>query len=138
MAGASVIKTAELLCFSRATISRTMTEFKKRRKTSSNRSNSSRIYKLTDGDRRTLKRIVGRKYRTTAAKVTAELNQNLNSPVSTKTVHRGLNKARYRGRADIRKPLFSTNNIQNRLKWCRDQKSEGLACTPMEASDILR
>ena len=39
-------------------------------------------------DRRAPKRIVEKKYRTTAANVTAELNQHLNSPVSTKTVRR--------------------------------------------------
>ena len=49
--------------------------------------------KLTDRDQRALKRIVERKHRTTAAKVTAELNQHLNSPVSTKTVRCELNEA---------------------------------------------
>ena len=74
MAGASVTRTAELLGFSRATISRTITEFKKQGKTSSNRSNSDQTFKLTDRDRCALKRIVEKKHRTTAAKVTAELN----------------------------------------------------------------
>ena len=69
---------------------------------------------------RALKRITGRKHQTTAAKETAELNQYLNSLVSTKTFRRELNKAGYHGRATIRKPLFSTINIQKRLKWCRD------------------
>ena len=59
MAGASVTKTAELLSFSRATISRTMTEFKKHGKTLSNRSHSGRTIKLTDRHRRALKRTVG-------------------------------------------------------------------------------
>ena len=53
-----------------------MTEFKKHRKTSYNRNNFGQTFKLTDGDRRALKRIVGRKYQTTAAKVTAEMNQH--------------------------------------------------------------
>ena len=79
MAEASVTKTVELLSFSRATISWTMTEFKKPEKTS-------------DRDRRLLKRIAGRKHRTTAAKVTDELNQHLNSSVSTKTVRCEFNK----------------------------------------------
>ena len=70
-----------------------MTEFKNYGKTSSNKSNSGRISKLTDRDRRALKRIVGRKHQTTAAKVTAKLNQHLNSPVSNTTIHRELNKA---------------------------------------------
>ena len=118
----SVTRPAELFCFSRATISRTMTEFKKQGKTSSNRSTSGRNSKFTDSDRRALKHIVGRKHRTIAAKVTAELNQQLNSTVSTKTVCRELNKTGYHGRAAIRKPLLFTINIRNRLKWCRDHE----------------
>ena len=42
MAGASITKTAELLGFSRATISRTMSEFEKHGKTSNNQSSSGR------------------------------------------------------------------------------------------------
>ena len=42
MTGASITKTVELLGFSRAIISRTMSEFEKHGKTSNNRSNSSR------------------------------------------------------------------------------------------------
>ena len=53
--------------------------------------------KLTDGYRCALKRIVGRKHRSIAAKVTAELNQHLNNLVSTKIVRRELNKAGYHG-----------------------------------------
>ena len=60
MTGPSVTKTTELLGFSRATMSRTMTEFKKHRKTSSNRSNSGLTSKLSDRDRRALRRIVRR------------------------------------------------------------------------------
>ena len=105
--GAAVTNTAELLGFSRATISRTMTEFKiKQGKTSSNRRNPGRTYKLTDKDRRASQRIVGRNHRTTAARVPAELNQYSNSTVSTKTVRRELYKAGYRGRTAIRKPLL--------------------------------
>ena len=107
MAGASVTKTAELPGFSRATITRTMTEFKKHGKTSSNRSNSSRTSKYSDRDRRALKFIMRRKHQTAAAKVHAELNQHLNSPVSTKAVRRELNDAEYHGRAATRKHLHT-------------------------------
>ena len=99
-----------------------MTEFKKQGKTSSNRSNSGHISKLTNRDRRALKRIVGGKHWSTAAKLTAELNKHLNSPVSIKTVRREFNTAGYHGKAAIRKPLLSTINIQKRFKWRRDHK----------------
>ena len=63
MAGASVTNTAELLgVSSRATISRTMTEYKKHGKTPSNRCNSGQTSKLNNRDRRALRRIVGRKH----------------------------------------------------------------------------
>ena len=54
-----------------------MAESKKQRKISSNQSNSGWTSKLTDRDRHVLKRIVGSKHKTTAAKVTAELSQNI-------------------------------------------------------------
>ena len=47
IAGSFVVRTADLHGFSRSTISRTMTEFKKHGKTSSNRSNSGQTFKLT-------------------------------------------------------------------------------------------
>ena len=48
--------------------------------------NSGQTFKLINRGRRVLKCIVGRRHRTTATEVTAELNQYLNSPVSTKTL----------------------------------------------------
>ena len=110
MTGALATKIAELLIFLRATISWTTTEFKMQRKPSSNRSNSGQTYKLTDRDRCALEHIVGRKHQTTAAKVTAELNQHLNSPVSTKTVRDDLNKAGYHGRA-VKNDVMYFHNI---------------------------
>ena len=58
MAGFSVTKTAELIGLWRANISKTMTELMKHKKLSSNQINSGRTSKLTDRDRRALKRIV--------------------------------------------------------------------------------
>ena len=46
MAGASITKAAELLSFSRAIISRTMSEFEKQSKTSNNWSSSGRPFKI--------------------------------------------------------------------------------------------
>ena len=63
------------------------------------------------------------KLSTDTAKVTAEQNQYMNSPVSIKTVRRKLNKTIFHGRSAIRKRLLSNINIQKRLKWCIDHKS---------------
>ena len=100
----------------------TIAEFKKRGKTSSHRSNSGRTSKVTGRNRSALKCIVRKYHRTTTTKVTTELNQHLNSPVSIKPFLRELNKIEFYGRAAVRKPLLSTINIQKRLKWCRDHK----------------
>ena len=91
-----------------------MTVFKEHGKTSS--SQTSRLTERPTCIKNTLK------HQTTAAKVTGELNQHLNSSVSIETDCRELNKAGYHGRAAIRKLLLSTINIRKRMKWCRDHK----------------
>jgi transposase len=77
LAGTSLTKTATLLSVSRVAVSKVMTAYTDRGKTSSATRNSGRKPKLSERDRCTLKRIVTKNRRTTAAKVTAELNIRL-------------------------------------------------------------
>jgi len=77
LAGASVTKTAILLGVSKAAVSKVMTSYTNHGRTSSAKRNSGRKPKLSERDRHTLKRIVYINHRSTAAKVTAELNIHL-------------------------------------------------------------
>ena len=104
MAGVSVTKTAELFGIARNTISKVMTAFEKEGKTSSLKQNSGRKRKLSDRDRGTLTRIGRKDHKNTAPKITAELNDHLEDPISSKTVRKELHKARFHVRAAIRKP----------------------------------
>jgi len=72
LAGASVTKMATLLGVFRATVSKVMTAYTNHGMTSATR-NSDQKPKLSERDRRTLKRIVSKNHRTTVAKMTAEL-----------------------------------------------------------------
>jgi hypothetical protein len=78
LAGASVTKTATLLGLLRATVSKVMS--------ASLKWNSGQKSTLTQRDRRTLRMIVSKNHRTTAAQMAAELNIHLENPVSTKIV----------------------------------------------------
>ena len=76
LAGAYVTKTATLLGVSRAAVSKVMTTYTNLGRTTSAK-RSSQKPKLSERDRRTLKRILYINHRNTAAKVPAELNIHL-------------------------------------------------------------
>ena len=107
--GFSVTKTAELIGVPRGTVSKIMTSFEKERKTSPLKHNSGRKRKLADRDRQALMRNVRKGHENTAPKITAELNDHLENPVSLKPISRELHKAVFHGRASIR------NNIKVNL-----------------------
>jgi transposase len=76
LAGASVTKPATLLDMSRATVPKVMSAYTDHGKTSAKR-NSGRKSTLTEKVRRTLRSILWKDGRTTAAQVTAALNIHL-------------------------------------------------------------
>jgi hypothetical protein len=86
LAGASVIKTATLLSVLRATVTKVMLACMNHGKTTLVKRDSGRKSSLTEGDCCTLRRIVSKNHRTTAAQVIGELNIHLEDSVFTKTV----------------------------------------------------
>ena len=96
-AGTSVTKTAEIFGVTRSNVSKVMTAIEKERKTSSLKQNSGRKRKQYNTDRRTLSRIVRKDHKNTAPKITAEYNDHLENPVSSKTVRWELHKAGFHG-----------------------------------------
>jgi transposase len=101
LAGASVTKTTTLLGESRETVFKVMSAYTIHGEATSAKRNSGRKTKLTERDRRTLRRIDSKNHTTTAAQVTAELNIHLEDPISTKTVRRELHKSNIHGTAAV-------------------------------------
>nr|XP_042902664.1 uncharacterized protein LOC122270201 [Parasteatoda tepidariorum] len=97
LSGASVTETANLLGFSRSTVSAVMTAYMKEGKTKSSKQNSGRKSKLEDRDRRVLQRVVARKHKQSLSEITSDKNSHLQDPVSTRTVQRELHEANIYG-----------------------------------------
>jgi anion-transporting ArsA/GET3 family ATPase len=117
-----VTKTATILGVSKAIVPKVISAYTNHGKTSTTR-NSGRKSTLTERDRRTLRRIVSKNHRSTAAQVTAKVNSHLEEPVSTKTVRRELHKSNVRSRAAITKLLITKSNAQTRKQWCHEHKT---------------
>jgi hypothetical protein len=96
-----------------------MLAYKNHGNTTSVKSNSGRKSTLTERDRRTIRRIVSKNHRTTAAQVTAELNIHPEDHVSTKTVRREFHKSNIHGSAAIAEPLITKSNVQMSKRWCQ-------------------
>jgi transposase len=107
LAGASVTKTATLLGVLRATVSKVLSAYANHRETTSAKRNSGRQSTLGERDCRTLRRVVSKNHRTTAAQVTAELNIFLEDLISIKTVRSELQRSNIHGGAATAKPLNS-------------------------------
>jgi hypothetical protein len=114
---------ATLWDVSRATVPKALTAYTNCGKTSSAKRNSDQNPKVSARDYHTLKKIVSKNHRTTAAKVTAELNIYVEDPVSTNTVQRELHKSSIHCRGAIAKPLIPENNAKRRRRWCDDRKT---------------
>ena len=84
LVGAYITMVANLVGISWATISTVIRAYKVHGKTISAKHNSGRKTKLTDGDRRVLRKIAASQSNTTATKVTTKLNVHSENAVSMK------------------------------------------------------
>ena len=116
LVGASAATVANIVGVSKGTVSNVTRAYTIHGKTTSAKHNSGRKTILSDRDRRALKRIVAAKKKTTAMKITSELNSGLQNPVSSKTVRRELHKMNIHGRAAIAKPLVTAVNAKRRIQ----------------------
>lgn len=94
-------------------MSTVMTAYSKQGKTSFAKHSGGRKSRLTDSDRRVLRRIVARKHKSTASLITSKINTNLQEGVSTKTIRCELRAVNIHGRAAISKPLVIPCNVLN-------------------------
>ncbi|XP_071037948.1 uncharacterized protein [Parasteatoda tepidariorum] len=141
LTGASVSRTANLVGVSMTTESRSLSAYTKFCKVSSVRHNSGKKSKLSDRDRRVLKRIVARKRKTTLPVITSEMNTHLQNPVSMKTIQQELHAANIHGRVAIQKPLVSARNALKRLRWghsCRSSSPYASYSLSRRASCVPR
>jgi transposase len=120
LAGASVTKTPTSLGVYRAVVSKVMTAYTNKGKTSSAKSSSGQKPKLSERHHRTSKRNVSKNHRNTAAKVAPELSIHLEHTVSIQTVRREHHESNIRGRDAIAKPLTTVNNSKRRKRWYDD------------------
>jgi hypothetical protein len=113
LAGASVYRERQFLRLCRRT--RIMGRQRQRRGT------VGEILALREWDRRTLRRIISKNHRTTAAQVTGQ--QNWIFILKTKTVRRELHKSSFQGRISIAKSLITESKTQMRKRWRHDHKT---------------
>ena len=120
LAGASVITTATLLRVSRAAVFKVMMAYTNHGRTSSAKRNSGWKPKLSKRDCHTLKRNVSKNHKTTASKVTAQLNTHLEDHASTKTVWQEIHRSNIYGTVATATPLITENKDK---RWWDDPKN---------------
>lgn len=84
------------------------------RKTSFKKHNSDRKSELNDGNRRVSKRIVAKRHKTTASRITSAINTHLQEAVSPKTIRCELHMENTHGRAAILQPFITSCNAVKR------------------------
>ena len=78
--------------------------------------------KLTEWDRRVLKRAGRKNCPSSVATLTIKFQTTSGSNVCTRTVHRELHAMGFHGRAAAHKPKITMRNAKRRLEWRKDRR----------------
>uniref|UniRef100_A0A9J8DCM4 Transposase Tc1-like domain-containing protein n=1 Tax=Cyprinus carpio carpio TaxID=630221 RepID=A0A9J8DCM4_CYPCA len=122
-AGLSISKTADLLRFSRTTISRVYREWSKKEKISSKRLLCGRKCLVDVRGQRRMGRLVRDERKATVTQITTCYNQGMQNTISERTTCRTLKQMGYSSRRPHRVPLLSAKNRKQRLQFEQAQQN---------------
>ncbi len=118
-AGLSISKTADLLVFSRTTISRVYREWSKKEKISSERQLCGRKCLVDVRGQRRMGRLVRDDRKATLTQITTRYNKGMQNIISERTTRRTLKQMGYSSRRPHRVPLLSAKNSKRRLQFAQ-------------------
>ncbi len=122
-AGLSISKTADLLGFSRTTISRVNREWTEKEKISSERQLCGRKCLVDVRGQRRMGRLVRDDKKATVTQITTRYNQGMQNTISERTTLRTLKQIGYSSRRPHRVPLLSAKNRKQRLKFAQSHQN---------------
>ncbi len=118
-AGLSISKTADLLGFSRTTITRAYREWSEKEKISSERQLCGRKCLVDVRGQRRMGRLVRDDRKATVTQITTRYNRGIQNTISERTTHQTLKQMGYSSRRPHRVPLLSAKNRKLRLQFAQ-------------------